>query len=58
MKKIVNEFLLSGDKFMLERYLREPEFKYISVDHFQKKTKKECRNIKKQNIKDVFIKTN
>ena len=40
MKKIVNEFLLSGDKFMLERYLREPEFKYISVDHFQKKQRK------------------
>ena len=25
---------------MLERYLREPEFKYISADHFQKKRRK------------------
>ena len=27
MNKIINKFLLNGDKFMRELYLKEPEFK-------------------------------
>ena len=28
MNELVNEFLLAGDKFMLEIHLREPGFSY------------------------------
>ena len=28
MNKIINKFLLSGDKFMSEIYLRQPRFTY------------------------------
>ena len=58
MNKIVKKVLLAGDKFMPEMNLREPGFTYIVlVDHFQK-TKKEYKNLKKQEIHNIFIKTN
>ena len=44
MNEIVNKFLLAGDKFMPEMHLR--------------KTKKEYKSLKKQEIYDIFIKTN
>ena len=28
MNEIINKFLLAGDKFMLEMYLRQPGFTY------------------------------
>ena len=59
MNEIVNEFLLEGDKFMPKMHLRQPEFTYIACGPFtKKKTKKEYKNLKKQEIHDVFIKTN
>ena len=57
MNKIVNKFLLAGDKFMPEMHLRQSGFKYSTVDHLQK-TKKEYKNLKKQEIHDIFIKAN
>ena len=53
MNEIGNTFLLAGDKFMPEMHLRQPGF----VDHLQK-TRKEFKNLKKQEIHDIFIKTN
>ena len=38
-------------------HLRQPEFTYSACGPF-KKTKKECKNLKKQEIQDIFIKTN
>ena len=36
MNKIVNNFLLAGDKFMLEIYLRQPGFTYNAYRPFTK----------------------
>ena len=55
---IINEIvLLAGDKLMPEMQLRQPGFTYSALDHLQK-TKKESKNLKKQKIHDIFIKTN
>ena len=57
MNEIVNKFSLAGDKFMPEMYLRQPGFTCSAYGHLQK-TKKESKNLKKQEIHDIFIKTN
>ena len=61
MSEIVNKFLLLGDKFMPESIwdlvLHIVGLHIVLVDHLQK-TKKEYENIKKQEIHDIFIKTN
>ena len=36
MNAIVNKLLLAGDKFMLEMYLRQPEFTYSACGPFTK----------------------
>ena len=51
MNKIVNKFLLAGDKFKLELHLRQPGFTYISLEtlikHCERIQKfKEARNLK------------
>ena len=57
MSEIVNKFLLAGDKFMPEMHLRQPGFTY-SVCALLTKNKERIKNVKKQEIKDIFIKTN
>ena len=57
MNEIINKFLLAGDKFMFEMHLSQPGFTYRLVNHLQK-TKKEYKNLKEQEIYDIFIKTN
>ena len=47
MNEIVNKFLLAGDKFMSEMYLKQPGFTYSACGRFTK-TKKE---LKKNNKK-------
>ena len=39
MNKILNEFLLAGDKFMPEIHLKQPGFTYIACDPFTKNKK-------------------
>ena len=56
MNEIVNKFLLAGDKFMPEMHLRQPGFTYSACGPFTKN--KEHKNLKKQQIHDMFIKTN
>ena len=51
MNEIVNKCLLAGDKFMLEKHLRQPGFTWSACGPFIKK-KKESRNLKKQEIHD------
>ena len=36
MNEVVNEYLLVGDKFMPEMYLRQPTFTYSSCGPFTK----------------------
>ena len=48
-------FLLGGDKFMSETHLRQPGFTYSACGPF---TRKEYTNLSKQEIHDIFIKTN
>ena len=63
MNEIVNKFLLVGNKFIPEMHLRQPTaleksgFTYIACVLFTKR-KKEYKILKKQEIHDIFIKTN
>ena len=57
MNEIVNKFLLAGDMFMPEMHLRQPLFTYSACGPFTK-NKKEYKNLKKQEIQNIFIKTN
>ena len=57
MDGIVNTFLLAGDKFMPEMHLKQPEFTYSAFGLFTK-IKKEYKKLKKQEIHNIFIKTN
>ena len=36
MNKIINKFLLTGDKFMLDLHLKQPEFTYSACGTFTK----------------------
>ena len=55
MNEVVNEFLLAGDKFMPEIYLRQPGFTYCTCGPFTK-IKKEHKNLKEKEIHDISIK--
>ena len=57
MNEIVNNFLLAGDKFMLEMHLKQPVLLIVLVDHLLK-IKDEFKNLKKQGIQAIFIKMN
>ena len=56
---MVNTFLLAGDKFLPEMHLRQPEFIYSICGPFMKNKKRiKTKERKKQDIQDIFIKTN
>ena len=55
--EIVNKFLLAGDKFMSKMHLKQRDLVIVLVDHLLK-TKKEFRNLKKQEIQFIFTKIN
>ena len=57
MNEIVKKNLLVGDKFIPEMHLRQPGLHIVLLDHSEK-TKKAYKNLKKQEIHDIFIKTN
>ena len=57
MNETVNEFLLAGDKFMPKMHLKQPGFTYSAWGHLLK-TKKEFKNLKKQEIQAIFTKMN
>ena len=44
MNNIINKVLLTGDKFMPEMHLRQPEFTYSACGPFTK-NKKELNNL-------------
>ena len=43
MNKIINEFLLTGDKFISEMHLKQPGFSYSACGQFTK----HCEKIQK-----------
>ena len=57
MNEIVNKFLLAADKFMPEIHLKQPDLLILLVEHLLK-TKKEFKNLKKQEIQAIFTKMN
>ena len=57
MNEIVIKFLLAGDKFMPEMHLRQPRFTIVLVVRLQK-TKKELKNLCRQETQILFIKMN
>ena len=57
MNSVINKFLLAGDKFMLERHLRQPQFTYSAWDHLLS-INKELKSLKKLVIKTLSIKMN
>ena len=48
MNKIINKFLLTGDKFIPELHLRQPKFSYIACRIFSKHRERIFKKIKKQ----------
>ena len=54
MNEIVNNFLLPGDKFMPEMYLRLPGHTYNAFKTFTEEKGNKC--LKKQEIQDTYIK--
>ena len=57
MNEIVNKFLLTGDEFMPKMHLRRPGSTNSACEPFTK-NKKEYKNLKKQEIQGISIKTN
>ena len=55
---MINKFLLAGDKFMPEMHLKQPGLLIVLVNHLLKKKKKEFKNLKKQEIQDIFTEMN
>ena len=58
MNKTVNKFLLAGDKFMPEMYLRQPGFTYSVCGPFTKNKKRIQKLKRKQEIQTIFTKMN
>ena len=56
MNEIVNNFLLAADKFMPEMPLRHPGLTYSACGQFTK-NKERIQKYQKQEIQDIFIKT-
>ena len=57
MNEITNKFLLTGDMLMSKMHLRQPGFTYSASGPFTK-NKERTKRLKKQEIHDIFIKTN
>ena len=57
MNEIINKFLLTGDKFMLKMHLKQPGFTQSACGPFTK-NKEIVKKLKKQEIREIFIKTN
>ena len=56
MSKIVDKFLLTGDKFMPELHLRQPEFTYIACGPFTERYLPRIKPFHIYCVIDVFTK--
>ena len=57
MNKIINKFLLTEDKFMLELHLKQPGFTY-SVCGPLLNIVKESKNLEKRVTENIYIEMN
>ena len=57
MNKIVNRFLLAGDKFMPEMHLKQSGFTYSTCRLFTK-SKERIQKFKKKEIQNTFTEMN
>ena len=57
MNEIVNKFLFTGGKALSKMHLKQPGFTYSACGHLLK-TKKEFKNLNKQEIEAIFTKMN
>ena len=57
MNNIINNFLLAGDKFMPEMYLRQPQFTYSAYGPFTKH-KQRIQKFKEAGDTNYIIKMN
>ena len=57
MKEVANKILLAGGKFLPEIHLRQSGFTYSVCGPFTK-NKERNKNSEKQEIHNIFIKTN
>ena len=55
MNSVINKFLLAGDKFMLERHLRQPQFTYSACGPFTK-YKQRTQKFKETGDKNLIYK--
>ena len=54
MNKIINKFLLTGDKFMLELNLKQPDFTYSACGPFTKHRERIQKISKTSNLKHLY----
>ena len=57
LNETVNKFFFAGDRFMPEIHLRQPRSIYSACGPITK-DKERIQNLKKQEIHEIFIKTN
>ena len=57
MNKIINKFLLTGNKFMPELHLKQPGFTYSACEPFTK-PRERIKNLEKQVIENIYIEIN
>ena len=55
MNEIITKFLLVGNKLIPEMHLKQPDLLTVFVDHLLK-TKKESKNLRKEEIQSIFTK--
>ena len=54
MKKIINKFLLTGDKFITELHLKQPGFTYSAYEPFTKYRERIEKFRGKGNLKHLY----
>ena len=54
MSNLVNNFLLAGDKFMPEMYLKQPVFTYSACGPFTKNEKRIEKFIQTENANFIY----
>ena len=54
MNQVINKFLLAGDKFMPEMYLRQPGFTYSVCGPFTKNKKRIQKFMQTRNLRNIY----
>ena len=54
MNQVINKFLLAGDKFMPEMYLRQPGFTYSVCGPFTQNKKRIQKFMQTRNLRNIY----